>query len=73
MTAPDGRTRNGGARPGAGALKVRFRLSRETALALRVLTFARRGVTGNGNLSEDDMLDAIVRREYAEYEAGDRE
>jgi hypothetical protein len=64
------KTRRGGARPGAGALQVRFRLLRETALMLRVMTVARRGVTGNKGLSEDEYLDSLVRREYAEYEAG---
>ena len=69
MTA-DGRTRNGGARPGAGALQVRFRLDRETALMLRVLTFARRGISGCADLAPDDVATDLIRAAYAEYEAG---
>lgn len=64
----DRRANNGGARPGAGALQVRLHLDRDTALALRVLTFARRGVTGNASLAPVDVATDLIRAAYAEYE-----
>ncbi len=66
----DRRANNGGARPGAGALQVRLRLDRETALCLRILTLARRGITGRADLAPDDVATDLIRAAYAEYEAG---
>ena len=62
-------TNHGGARPGAGALQVRLHLDRETALMLRVLTLARRGISGR-DVAPDDVATDLIRQAYAEYEAG---
>ena len=65
----DGRANNGGARPGAGALVKRLHFDRETAQQLRIMTLARRGVTGNSDLSPVDVATDLIRAAYAEYEA----
>jgi hypothetical protein len=64
------KARSGGTRPGAGALQVRLHLDRKTALMLRILTFARRGITGRADLAPDDVATDLIRAAYDEYEAG---
>lgn len=67
-TRPD--DRRGGARPGSGPAVQRIHLDRDTAAALRVLTLARRGVTGNAAISPVDVVRGLILAAYAEYEAG---
>lgn len=59
----------GGARPGAGALVRRLQLDKDTAQQLRIMTLARRGVSGN-NLRPVDVATDLIRAAFAEYEAG---
>ena len=63
-------TRRGGARPGAGALQVRLRLRRAVAQELKVLTLARRNVTGNQAITPDDVAADIIHAAWLEYDAG---
>lgn len=60
----------GGARPGAGALVRRLQLDKDVAQQLRILTLARRGVTGNANISPVDVATDLIRAAFAEYETG---
>ncbi len=63
-------TRRGGARPGAGALQVRLRLRRAVAQELKVLTLARRSVTGNQAITPDNVAADIIHAAWLEYDAG---
>lgn len=67
------RGRSGGPRRNAGALQVRLRLPREAAQELKILTLVRRGVTGNGDLSPDDVAAQIIHAAWLEYDAGTEE
>lgn len=60
----------GGARPGAGALVRRLQLDKDTARQLRILTLARRGVSGNNELAPVDVATDLIRAAFAEYETG---
>ena len=63
-------TRQGGARPGAGALQVRLRLPRNVAQELKILTLVRRGVTGNQEITPDDVAAQTIHAAWMEYDAG---
>ncbi len=60
----------GGARAGAGALQVRLRLPRDAAQELKIMTLARRGVTGNQAITPDNVAADIIHAAWLEYDAG---
>ena len=60
----------GGARPGAGALQVRLRLPRDAAQKLKVMTLARRSVTGNQAITPEDVASDLIHAAWLEYDAG---
>ena len=62
--------RSGGARPGSGPIQVRLRIGKVAGQELRILTFARRGVTGNQAITPDDVAAQIIHEAWLEYDAG---
>jgi hypothetical protein len=61
--------RRGGARPGSGPTIRRLVLDADTAAALRVLTLARRGITGNAALRPVDVVTQLIQSAWREYTA----
>jgi hypothetical protein len=61
--------RRGGARPGTGPTVKRLTLDEDTAAALRVLTLARRGITGNAALRPVDVVTQMIQAAWREYTA----
>jgi hypothetical protein len=61
--------RRGGARPGTGPTVKRLTLDTDTAAALRALTLARRGITGNASLRPVDVATELIRAAWREYTA----
>ncbi len=60
----------GGARPGAGALVRRLQLDKVAGQELRILTLARRALTGNQAITPDDVAADIIHAAWLEYDAG---
>jgi hypothetical protein len=61
--------RRGGARPGTGPTVKRLTLDTDTAAALRALTLARRGITGNASLRPVDIVTQLIQSAWREYTA----
>jgi hypothetical protein len=61
--------RRGGARPGSGPTVKRLVLDDDTAAALKVLTLARRGITGNAALRPVDVAAELIQSAWREYTA----
>ena len=60
----------GGARPGSGPIQVRLRIGKIAGQELRILTLARRSVTGNQAITPDNVAADIIHAAWLEYDAG---
>ena len=60
----------GGARPGSGPIQVRLRIGKVAGQELRILTLARRALTGNQAITPDDVAADIIHAAWLEYDAG---